>query len=106
MVNHVKKFTDPARLPAGSILMDSSSFSNQSQSLSNSKSGSASYPGVEEVDVSYLRGEKKIGGGLTICELKIPFPLRGVMENSIFSQWQNPCVDISGKHALCVDHTA
>ena len=85
--------------------MDSSSFSNQSQSLSNSKSNSASYPGVEEVDVSYLRGEKKIGGGLTICELKIPFPLK-VMENSIFSQWENSCVDISGKHALRVDHTA
>ncbi|PAV60458.1 hypothetical protein WR25_10588 isoform B [Diploscapter pachys] len=62
---------DPARLPAGSIFMDSSSFSNQPQSLSDSKSGSASYPGVEEVDVSYLRGEKKIGGGLTISNGKI-----------------------------------
>ena len=84
MINHSEKFTDPARLPAGSIFMDSSSFSNQPQSLSDSKSGSASYPGVEEVDVSYLRGEKKIGGGLTICELKISFPLK-VMENSILA---------------------
>ncbi|PAV60057.1 hypothetical protein WR25_19543 [Diploscapter pachys] len=75
---------DPARLPAGLILMDSSSFSDQPQSLSDSKSGSASYPGVEEVDVSYLRGEKKIGGGLTICELKIFSPLK-VAENPILA---------------------